>query len=215
MIKFLRWALIIWLGCICSAAAINRAPESEPAMVLGSLDEAIPAGWMVESTIAGHLNGDGLPDAVMSLLQSSAQGNAKSETERSRALLLFLAKPAGGYHQQALARRLLPCTTCLGMLGAYSGGVSPIDISIAANRLRINWLRGSREAVEVNLEFGYDPALGGFRLLRDDVYRVDRVLGKETRTTRDLVTGEIKVDGRTRTVKPSVIPISDVDFRNY
>lgn len=220
---------LLCLLCIApSIGACSRPPETEPAATqdsdgraeLGnsppaSFEESVPAGWTIEHSVTGDLNADGRPDAALSLLQRPTPEEAEGTVERPRALLLLFADPSGGYRRQALAKRLLPCTTCLGMLGAYTEAASPVDMSIAGGRLRVSWLKGAREAVEVSLEFGYEPALGGFRLLRDDVYRVDRVLGRETRTVRDLVRGEVIVDGKIHTVEPSVIPLGDVDFSTY
>jgi hypothetical protein len=228
MNKHLRLALVILLCCACSFGALNHASESGSKAPLAnegraeagsgkpsSIEDLVPEGWTIEQTVTGDLNGDGRPDAAVVLLQRPAQGTGEDNVERARALLLLFADSSGGYRREALAERVLPCTTCLGMLGAYLGEASPVDVSIADGRLGIGWLRGSRESVEVSLEFGYDAAGGGFRLRRDDVIRVDRVLGRETHTVRDFVTGEVQVDGKKHKIEPKVIPIADVDFKDY
>jgi hypothetical protein len=179
------------------------------------LTALVPAGWTIEQAVTGDLNGDGRPDAVVSLRQYPTPDTREDQEGHPRALLILFADASGGYYQQTLATRLLPCATCLGMLGAYAEANSPVNIAIAAGKLRIGWLQGSREAVEVSLVFGYDAALRSFRLLQDDVSRVDRVLGREIHTVRDLVAGKITVNGKTRLMQPRVILLTAVDYSTY
>jgi len=228
MKRHLLVALILILCGACSLGDFKRPPETggkAPALDAGQakpgkgpavfFEAYVPAGWTVERAATGDLNGDGRPDAAVSLLPQSLTGKGESKEGLPRALLILFADPSGGYHRQALTERLLPCTTCLGMMGSYGETASPIEISISDGRLQIGWLRGSRETVEVGLEFGYDPALGDLRLLRDDVCRVDRALGREMRTVRNFVTGKVKTNGRTLAMEPRVIPISEVDCSRY
>lgn len=228
MKRHLLVALILMLCGACSIGDFKRPPETggkasvfdagqtQPGKSPAAFFEAyVPEGWTVERAATGDLNGDGRPDAAVSLLPRPLTGKGEDREALPRALLILFADPSGGYRRQALAERLLPCTTCLGMMGSYGDTASPIEMSISDGRLRIGWLKGSRETVEVGLEFGYDPAQGDLRLLRDDVCRVDRVLGREVRTLRDFVTGRVKTNGRILTMEPRVIFISDVDYRHY
>lgn len=228
MKRHLLVALILMLCGACSGGDFARLPKTGGKATVFDAGQTqsgkgpaaffeayVPEGWTVERAATGDLNGDGRPDAAVSLLPRPVTGKGEDKEELPRALLILFADPSGGYRRQALAERLLPCTTCLGMMGSYGETASPIEMSISDGRLQIGWLKGSRETVEVSLEFGYDRALGDLRLLREDICRVDRVLGGEMRTARDFVTGKVKTNGRTLTLEPRVIPIGDVDCRRY
>src|SRR5688572_28644267 len=83
-----RWGAA--LALVCGAAA--AAPFSTPVGRAADASAFVRAGWAVELSVEGDLNGDAEKDRVLVLLQKEPEAGE----DRKRALLVLLARP-GGY----------------------------------------------------------------------------------------------------------------------
>src|SRR6185436_5585259 len=99
---FLRWLPAALLAASTAAAVPLNVPVQQ-----GATPQAfVPAGWAVELSVDGELDGDAEMDRVLVLLQkTSVQG------DRKRALLVLL-KNAGGWSLAGTSASLLPCFQC-------------------------------------------------------------------------------------------------------
>ncbi|HEX8188641.1 MAG TPA: MMPL family transporter, partial [Pyrinomonadaceae bacterium] len=143
----------------------------------------------------------------------------------SRALVVLLAKPGGGYGRAAVAAKLLGCTGCHGVLGDPAGG--NIQVEIKNGVLNVNQLSGSREATDLTLRFRHDPATGRFQLVGEERSDYDRAAGGGTGTSTNYLTGvrvakttTVGRGGRESTTSRTTrVPrtrrfIEDVDYEN-
>ncbi|HEX8721763.1 MAG TPA: hypothetical protein VF736_14105 [Pyrinomonadaceae bacterium] len=187
----------------------------------------VPRGWKTETdagVVTGDLNRDGAPDAVLRLVEDAPAENAEGTlNNRSRALVVLLAKPGGGYGRAAVAAKLLGCTGCHGVLGDPAGG--NIQVEIKNGVLNVNQLSGSREATDLTQRFRHDAASGRFLLIGEDVSEYDRAAGggkststnyltgaRVTKTTRVLRGGRESTTSRTTRVRAARRYIEDVDY---
>lgn len=136
----------------------------------------VPAGWAVESETKADLDGDGLGDVVLVLLQ---QGDA----ERARAVVWLHAAKAGGLALIDSNRGLLACFSCLGMKG---GDAAP-TIDVKGPVVSFTQRGGSRDAYASTHRFRFEKR--GVRLIGHDDSSMDTLTGANTSTSRNLLTG--------------------------
>src|SRR5688572_3825296 len=99
---------IIMLSASSAAAQDGERRRLDPKLVPaegGAAAAFVPRGWKAETeegVVAGDLNGDGAADAVVRLVEDMPEMNAEGVyNERSRALVILLAKPGGGGYRRA------------------------------------------------------------------------------------------------------------------
>jgi hypothetical protein len=164
--------------------------------------EFVPRGWKTETDagiVAGDLNKDGAPDAVLRLVEDMPVENGEGVYNmRYRALVILLAQPGGGYKRAAVATKLLGCTMCAGVLGDPEGG--NVQIEVKNGVLNVNQLSGSREATDLTQRFRYDPASGRFLLIGEEVSEYDRAAGGGKSTSTNFLTG-VRVVKTTRVLR--------------
>ena len=187
----------------------------------------VPKGWKLETDEAvttGDLNRDGVPDAVIRLVEDMPVENAEGTLNtRYRALVILVARPDGGFMRAAVATKLLGCSTCFGALGGPDG--SNIQVEIKNGVLDVSQLSGSREATDLTLRFRQDPASGRFQLIGEERSDYDRAAGGGTSTSTNYLTGarvtkttKVGRGGReTTTSRTASVPrarrfIEDVDY---
>ena len=168
----------------------------------GSVRDFLPRGWKFEGDVGevrGDLNRDGAEDAVLRLVEDMPLQNAEGVyNERSRALVVLLARPGGGYRRAAVATKLLGCSLCYGVLGDPEGG--NIRLEIKDGVLDVSQLSGAREATDLTLRFRYEPGSGRFRLIGEERSDYDRAEGGGTSTSTNYLTG-VRVIKRTRVLR--------------
>jgi hypothetical protein len=188
----------------------------------------IPKGWKSQDEQAGDLNGDGLPDAVLQLIEDKPMRDEKDEfQERHRALLILFKTADGKYTRAAVASKLLMCASCGGMLGGSAGDAPGADVKIEKGVLIVSQLYGAREATDLLQRFRYEAATQKFLLIGQDITTVDRLTGASEAVSTNFLTGkqiterrkinaktekEIVLSKRTKTVAKARQTIEQVDF---
>ncbi len=147
----------------------------------------VAPGWTVESAIEGDINGDGNDDTLLVLIEK-AQGSASENlgNSRNRALVVLLKSPNGHYQRLAVAKRLLRCMTCYGMLAGAEGGAPGITITKGVITVEEFW--GSRETVNTRLSFRYDKGTKSVLLIGEDIETIDRATGSAKRVSSNFLT---------------------------
>lgn len=198
--------LLALCAAVCAQDEPRRLLASEAVPAEGASARAfVPRGWTLESEVSGDLNGDGLPDAALRLVEDRPRENAEGvPNERARALVIIFARPEGGFRRAAVAARLLSCTTCAGVLGDPDG--RNITLEIKKGVLNVSQLSGSREMTELTQRFRYDAASRRFLLIGEDVTTTDRLNGNSTRESSNYLTG-VKLTQTYRSRKPDADPV--------
>ena len=151
----------------------------------------IPKGWKAQDEPTGDLNGDGLPDAVLQLIEDKPARDAKDEfQERQRALLILFKTADGKYARAAVASKLLMCASCGGMLGGSAGDAPGAEVKIEKGVLIVVQLYGSREATDLLQRFRYDAASQKFLLIGQDITNIDRLTGASETVSTNFLTGK-------------------------
>lgn len=188
----------------------------------------IPKGWKAQDEQTGDLNGDGLPDAVLQLIEDKPVRDARDEfQERQRAMLILFKTAEGKYTRAAVAAKLLMCASCGGMLGGSAGDSPGADVQIQKGVLIVSQLSGSRESTDLVQRFRYDAQSQKFLLIGQDITSRDRLTGESETVSTNFLTGrriterrkinvktekEILVSKQTKVVAKSRKTIEQVDY---
>lgn len=191
----------------------SRIPDTASAA-----KDFVPAGWKIEEQVTGDLNGDGLPDYALKLVEDKpAKDKDDIATERQRALIIVLRNKEGKLWHTAITDSLLQCTRCG---GAFYGVVeAPANVTIEKGVLIIEQDHGSREMADLTYRFRYEPETKRFALIGFDYRTVDRlttdVITESTNYltgVRETFRGKGKRDLKSRKVVPKQkLYIEDVD----
>ncbi len=163
---------LLWVAAVsASAAPLGGLPTQGP-----TVSAFVLRGWALESTTQADLDGDGLADAVLVLLQDGA-------AERARAVVWLHAVKDGGFRLVDSNVGLLACFGCLGM----KGGDAQPDIEVKGQVVSFSQSGGSRDAYGATHRFRFEKA--GVRLIGHDDDDIDTLTGASTSTSRNLLTG--------------------------
>lgn len=150
----------------------------------------VPKGWKAQDEQSGDLNGDGMPDAVLQLIEDKSEQNAKGEfQERTRAMLIVFKTADGKFSRAAVATKLLMCGGCGGMLGG-TGESAGADVKIEKGVLIVSQLSGARDMVDLLQRFRYDPQAKQFFLIGQDITNRDRAVGNSEVISTNFLTGK-------------------------
>lgn len=163
-----------FLVILLAAVAVAKPLEGVPPSGATAADFA-PRGWVVESTLAGELNGDTTPDLVVVLIQEGAG-------DRSRAML-WLHGTSKGLVLVDSNVGLLACFSCLGMKG---GDATP-ELEIVKKVLTVTQWGGSRETSGATHRFRLEQ--GVVRLIGVDHSMMDTLTGAGSTISENLLTG--------------------------
>ncbi|MCA1632716.1 MAG: hypothetical protein LC802_03105 [Acidobacteria bacterium] len=158
----------------------------------------VPRGWKIEEEVKGDLNGDGVADAALRLVEDLPVETGGVWNERYRALVVLFGKAGGGFARAAVTAKLLACSTCAGMLGDPEGG--NISLEIKNGVLNVSQLSGARDATDLTQRFRHDPRLKRFRLIGEDIETYDRALGNSEIVSTNYLTG-VRVTKKHRVLK--------------
>lgn len=180
----------------------------------------VPAGWKLEDTLTGDLNGDPHGDAVLQLLNANDE-----DGDHNRRLVILFGKKGGGYEKAAESDKVLRCSLCGGILG---GG--PADVKIEKGVLIVSQMYGSRAATDYLHRFRYESSTGKFRLIGEDVTNFDRATGASETVSSNYLTGrrivkkmrydqktekDVVVSNKTDKISREKKYLEDVDYSNY
>lgn len=160
-LRIIPFLLALWVGGWSSVVAVEQPPGP----------------WTEEQRVEGDLDDDGRADLVLVLVGVEGEGGD------ARALLVQLADGDGGFRALVFAPDVLPCVSCMGLLGGTRS--ESYEVAIEDGKLLLWWSRGSREMVEASLTFAYDAERQSMRLVQDEVITTDRALGDEQVVARD------------------------------
>ncbi len=141
----------------------------------------VPAGWTVEKEIPGDLSGDGVPDAVLMLVED---GHRNPTDEAGRTLVVLAGRRDGSFEQIGMSKKLLLCLQCF---GAMDGGPA---LSIQRGVLIVDQLTGSRETASGVWRFRFDPGSKRMRMIGLDVRKTDRATGVSTFDSTNYLNGK-------------------------
>ncbi|MFN7927876.1 MAG: hypothetical protein U0Y68_08000 [Blastocatellia bacterium] len=174
-----------------SMFAQEKARELDPKIVPlnGATTKAfVPKGWVAQDEQMGDLNGDGMPDAVLQLIEDLPKKTDEFQM-RYRALLILFKTADGKYTRAAVAGSLLMCGGCGGMLGG-TGDSPAADVKIEKGVLLVSQLAGSRESTDHLHRFRYNAATKQFLLIGEDITNLDRATGASETISTNYLTGK-------------------------
>lgn len=171
-------------GGFGSAFDKSKLPETGRAAA-----DFVPAGWDVEGQAAGDLNGDGIADLALKLIQQKpADAKEGDIIERYRALVVLFRSADGTLRTAGVADKVLQCTSCG---GAFYGVVeAPAEVKIERGVIVVSQDFGSREVTEHTYRFRYDAAAARFHLIGFDSTTRDRLTASVTQESTNFLTGK-------------------------
>ncbi len=190
--------------------------------VAGNVNKFVPPGWKIEEQVTGDLNGDGVPDYVLKLVEDKpAKDKDDIATERARALVIALARKDGQLTRAAVADKLLQCTHCGGAF--YGVSESPANVKIEKGVIVVDQDHGARNLTNTYYRFRHDPNTQRFVLIGFDYADADRLTAQVVSESTNYLTGVRKVsrDKGKRTLTSSTqIPkkkifLDDLDYEKF
>jgi hypothetical protein len=180
-----------------------------------------PPGWKIEEQITGDLNGDGLPDYALKLIEDKpARDKDDAPIDRQRALVVVLQNKNGRLSRAAVADKLLQCPNCGGAF--YGVSEAPANVKIEKGVIVVDQDHGSRWVSELTYRFRYEPETEKFLLIGFDYASRDRAAGGGATESTNYLTGLriAKHLGRKETTARTQIPkaktyIEDVDSDQF
>ena len=186
----------------------NKAVNNETGIF-----DFVPDRWDVEQQITGNINNDSIDDVILSVIETATDTEGAIPKDRKRKFLALSGQKQGGYKLLATSDTVLPCSTCLGMMGSF-GNNTPIII-LDNGIIEIGWISGSRETNEITLDFRFDAALEKIMLIKEHVLKRDRVNGQEFSKLVNLINGIEVLNGVKRSIPKKQISIENVSFNSY
>lgn len=176
-----------------------------------------PKGWKVEEDVKGDLNGDGIVDHSIKLIEDKPGNTEDRMNDRSRALVVVFGRQDGGLVKAAVAGKLLQCTGCG---GAFYGAMdAPANVKIQKGVIIVEQDSGSRWVTDTTYRFRYDEQPGMFILIGYDYSSRDRAEGSSSSESTNYLTGKRittvakgkKTTTKTTTVAKDRMSIEEVD----
>jgi hypothetical protein len=187
-------------GALCLALSALGSAAQGPVLidksripaVAANVREFVPTGWKIEEQLTGDLNGDGLPDHTLKLVEDKpAKDQDDIATERARALVIALAGRDGKLARAGVADKLLQCTRCG---GAFYGVVeSPANVEIDKGSIVVDQDHGSRNLTNTTYRFRYDAETRRFVLIGFEYADADRMTAQVVSESTNYLTGVRKV----------------------
>jgi hypothetical protein len=145
-----------------------------------SLAVFLPKGWTVEDQASGDLNGDGVPDMAVVLVQGGDQ--SQMEDEPQRALIVLLSHGKENFTLAGINDKFFQCKGC--------GGIKEgVVISIKKGVIVAEQMSGSREFANETWRFRYDPKARRFVIIGRDLETGDGMRGTGTIESNNYLTG--------------------------
>ncbi len=209
--------LALLVSSLCAAQEVSIDKSKIP-VAADSPAKFVPSGWKIEEQVTGDLNGDGVADYALKLVEDKPATDSEGmATERGRALVIAL-KTGETLSRAAIADKLLQCTHCGGAF--YGVSESPADVTIEKGVIVVNQDHGSRNLANTTYRFRLDPATKKFVLIGFDYADADRLTANVVSESTNYVTG-VRIttrgkgnrDTKTRTTVPrKKTVLDDVDY---
>lgn len=196
--------LVVALGWACLAQTASAQEFDIPEVVYPSLSKEassaagfVPEGWMLETSVSGDLNGDGLEDLALVVRQNDPKNRIKlsySEEpfDTNPRILAVALKEAGAdrYRLQAENHTLIPRRENPSQEDPFDGG-----LTIERGALKVGmWLFMTAGGWETsNSTFTVGHRDGGLVLIGFDRYALHRASGETTETSVNYLTGKMKL----------------------
>ena len=153
-----------------------------------SVNDFVPKGWKLEADVKGDLNGDGIADHALKLVEDRPAESDGTMPDRSRALVLVFADKSGTLTKAAVTDKLLQCTACGGAF--YGVSDAPAEVTIEKGVLVVNQDHGSRWVTDVTFRFRYDEQPNMFILIGFDYASRARGAGDVSTESTNYLTGK-------------------------
>ncbi|HQZ95241.1 MAG TPA: hypothetical protein PLP21_02930 [Pyrinomonadaceae bacterium] len=216
-------AFIFLTALQLSASAQDERPGIKIDAIAKAGDKVgdfVPKGWKIEENVSGDLNGDGIADHALKLIED-IKSTPDEPADRNRALVLVFANNDGKLTRAAVSDKLLQCTSCG---GAFYGVVdAPANVKIEKGVLIVDQDRGSREVTETTYRFRYDEQPSMFILIGFDYTSRDRANGEVSSESTNYLTGKRitttgkgkKTTTKTTTVQKMRYSLEEVDADKF
>lgn len=147
----------------------------------------VPQGWKLEEDVKGDLNGDGVTDHVLKLIEGKPANGDDEMGMGTRAMVIVFADEGGTLRKAAVAPKLLQCSGCGGAF--YGAGNAPANVSIKKGVIIVEQDYGSRWVTDMTFRFRYDEQPGMFILIGFDFSSRDRAEGSSSDESTNYLTG--------------------------
>jgi hypothetical protein len=208
---------LISLLILFAASGAAQSPAFDASKVADSAAKPAafaPAGWKVEDTAKGDLNGDGVIDHAIKLVENKP--TVEGEPPDSDRYLVIAFGEAGRLRRAAVAEKVLQCMGCGGAF--YGMMPAPAGVTIAKGVLVIENEHGSRNVSSSTMRFRYSPDSGKLELIGFDYRDNDRLTGETVVESSNYITGaRVTTRGKSRMTtrrtkfSPIRITIEDAD----
>lgn len=220
-ISVMRWLFLglVFVIAACKAETAGNLPSDpkKPRVDNSAFLAYVPEGWILQDgrILDVDIDGDGIKDAMLTVIEDdNLKKGDLPEVINERALLILIGNKEGTYLRLSFAKNALLCASCAGMMGSF-GSKEPDVILYDGGTFTIGWIAGSRNTLDAEINFRFDPKLNQFMLVSDSVEKRDRVGGISTVTKRDFQAGTRTVDGKVSRMEKKVIPIEAVKYYDY
>jgi hypothetical protein len=182
----------------------------------------VPKGWRIEQQLKDDLNGDGVPDYVLELIEDKPSKDKNNDpVDRARALVIVFQLQNGRLSRATVADKLLQCTQCGGSF--YGPNDAPAEVKIEKGVIIITQDSGSNEVTEETYRFRYDPTIQKLVLIGFDLNYRNRATGAVVSESTNYLTGARRTErgdiNRTRNttthIRPAKIPIEEIDDQTF
>jgi hypothetical protein len=220
--------LVLVISC-CLGFAAGVLAQDAPTTIdkklvpaeASNVKQFAPAGWKIEAQVEGDLNGDGLPDYALKLIEDkSAKDKDDTPIGRQRALVVVLQEPNGKFMRAAVADKLLQCPDCGGAF--YGVGEAPANVKIEKGVIVVEQDYGSRWTTDLTLRFRYEQESQKFLLIGFDIVSNDRIERNTVTESTNYLTGvrivkrfrQRETTSRTHVAKTKIY-MDDVDYQKF
>ncbi len=154
-----------------------------------SIEGFVPEGWNLEEKVTGDVNGDGVADHLLKIIDSKPETADEGEMGAgNRVLIIVFADKEGNLRRAAVAPSVLQCASCGGAF--YGAGNAPANVSIKNGVIIVEQDYGSRWVSEMTFRFRYDAQPEKFILIGFDYTSRDRAEGNITSESTNYLTGK-------------------------
>ncbi len=177
-------------GATIQRAARTRTktlPAIPASTTVKSIQNIVPANWLIEQRIDGNLTGKSSPDVVLQLKEKPASKTADGDQGQQRMLVVLRPEADGAYKVIGCASKLLMCNNWVGVPADTDS--ANVTVSISAKMLVVNQTAGDAEGFDTTQKFKWDEALDSFVMVDEIVDHYNRTSSESEVTRSDYKSG--------------------------